>query len=161
MYSIENSLPLVKLGQVDYWQADPKPDDPRGQICTAEPGREYQATLQERSAPRDAVSSAQNTSRTASDADGDGLTGDTSASSDSEAAKASIGGRINVAPVLKRMLVAVGLEASDSKYRAPTLLRSFATAPRFVIWFQWFQILVGWLLATLFIAGVSGIVHKE
>jgi len=32
---------------------------------------------------------------------------------------------------------------------------------RHVRWFLWGQILLGWLLATLFIAGVSGIVHKE
>jgi hypothetical protein len=28
-------------------------------------------------------------------------------------------------------------------------------------WFLWIQILLGWVLATLFVAGVSGIVHKE
>jgi hypothetical protein len=42
----------------------------------------------------------------------------------------------------------------------PSSLSRFGTSPRFVTWFLWFQILFGWLLATLFIAGVSGIVHK-
>lgn len=62
VYSIENSLPLVKLGQADKWQPDPDPTK-----------------------------------------------------------------------------------------RSARLLR----------WFLWAQILLGWLLATLFIAGVSGIVHKD
>jgi hypothetical protein len=38
---------------------------------------------------------------------------------------------------------------------------SFASARWFVMWFHWIQIMLGWLLATLFVAGVSGIVHKE
>lgn len=38
---------------------------------------------------------------------------------------------------------------------------SFATSPSFVTWFLRIQILLGWLFATLFVAGVSGIVHKE
>jgi hypothetical protein len=42
-----------------------------------------------------------------------------------------------------------------------TWLSPRTTTPRFVMWFLWFQILLGWLLATLFVAGVSGIVHKE
>jgi hypothetical protein len=29
------------------------------------------------------------------------------------------------------------------------------------MWFLWFQILLGWLLATLFVAGISGVVRKE
>lgn len=33
--------------------------------------------------------------------------------------------------------------------------------PTFVLWFLRVQIMLGWLLATLFVAGVSGIVHKE
>ena len=33
--------------------------------------------------------------------------------------------------------------------------------PTFVLWFLRIQIMLGWLLATLFVAGVSGIVHKE
>ena len=62
IYSLENSLPLVKMGQADKWQPDPAPDG-----------------------------------------------------------------------------------------WWPVLLR----------WFLRMQILLGWLLATLFVAGVSGIVHKE
>ncbi len=37
----------------------------------------------------------------------------------------------------------------------------FGTSPRFVRTFLRIQILLGWLFATLFLAGVSGIVHKE
>jgi hypothetical protein len=45
---------------------------------------------------------------------------------------------------------------------SPTsFLGRFATSPGSVLWFLRIQILLGWLLATLFVAGVSGIVHKE
>lgn len=35
------------------------------------------------------------------------------------------------------------------------------TPPRFLEWFRWFQICAGWILATLFVAGVSGITRKD
>jgi hypothetical protein len=41
------------------------------------------------------------------------------------------------------------------------VLNRFAISPQFVIWFLWIQIPLGWLLATVFLAGVSGIVHKR
>ncbi len=45
---------------------------------------------------------------------------------------------------------------------SPTsFLSCFATSPDLVTWFLRIQIMLGWLLATLFLAGVSGIVHKE
>jgi sRNA-binding regulator protein Hfq len=76
IYSVENSLPLVKLGQGDKWQPDPDPDPKKNQSV-------------------------------------------------------------------------------------PRFLNCFVPSPLFVTWFLRIQILLGWLLATLFIAGVSGIVHKE
>jgi hypothetical protein len=33
--------------------------------------------------------------------------------------------------------------------------------PGFLRWFRWVQVLLGWLLATLFVAGVTGVVRKE
>jgi hypothetical protein len=33
--------------------------------------------------------------------------------------------------------------------------------PGFLRWFLWGQVLLGWLLATLFVAGVTGVVRKE
>lgn len=33
--------------------------------------------------------------------------------------------------------------------------------PEFLLWFRWSQVLLGWLLATLFVAGVTGVVRKE
>jgi hypothetical protein len=33
--------------------------------------------------------------------------------------------------------------------------------PNFVLWFLRAQIMLGWLLATLFVAGVTGIVHRD
>jgi hypothetical protein len=33
--------------------------------------------------------------------------------------------------------------------------------PGILRWFRWGQVLLGWLLATLFVAGVTGVVRKE
>ena len=76
VYSVENSLPFVKLGQVDHWQADPRPQS-----------------------------------------------------------------FVWCAPI----------------FRFPVCV-SFAGLLR---WYQWLQILSGWVLGTLFIAGVTGIIRKD
>jgi hypothetical protein len=89
IYSLENSLPLIKLGQDSYWTPSP---EPRSSAHT--PGVD--------SGP-----------------------------------VSRLGGSL-VAHLPKGLL-------------APWLLR----------WFRWGQILAGWLLATLFVAGVTGIVRKE
>jgi hypothetical protein len=78
VYSFENSLPLVKLGQADRWQPDPN-------------GQNRQPPC---------------------------------------------GGRL----------------------RAVCRL---VTSRRFLLCFLWFQILLGWILATLFAAGVTGILHSD
>jgi hypothetical protein len=36
-----------------------------------------------------------------------------------------------------------------------THYRRLGTSPRFLRWFLWAQILLGWLLATLFVAGFT------
>jgi len=33
--------------------------------------------------------------------------------------------------------------------------------PGFLRWFRWGQVLLGWLLAALFVAGVTDVVRKE
>lgn len=76
IFSLENTFPLVKLGQTDKWQPDPQPE-----FVIRPPGN-----------------------------------------------------------ALRRFL-------------------ALAPSSRFVRWFMWIQILLGWLLATLFLAAVSGIVH--
>ena len=78
VYSLENSFPLVKLGQVDRWQPDPSPPEPHD-------------------------------------------------------------------------------PAKDSIHR---MGRAFVSAG-FLRIFRWFQILLGWVLATLFAAGVTGVVRKN
>jgi hypothetical protein len=83
VYSLENSLPLVKLGQTDRWEPDPTP-----------PGRP-------------------------------------SAS-----------------------------QAASANYPEPGS-SSLITSPRFLFAFQRLQVLLGWILATLFVAGVTGIVQKD
>lgn len=37
----------------------------------------------------------------------------------------------------------------------------FIISPQFLRWFLWAQILLGWLLATLFLAGISGVIRKD
>ncbi len=76
IYSVENSLPFVKLGQVDHWQADPDPQNPVW--------------------------------------------------------------RLQIQPFTVWLCLA-------------GLLR----------WYAWLQILSGWVLGTLFIAGVTGIIRKD
>ncbi len=78
VYSLENSFPLVKLGQAERWQPDPNPQRP---AC----------------------------------------------------------------PPLKSV----------------SGLRCRAVSPGFLRCFRWVQICLGWILATLFVAGVTGIVRKE
>ncbi len=76
VFSLENSIPLVKLGQADKWQPDPS-----GNLSQLQP-------------------------------------------------------------------------------QESSMCRSFAS-PSFLTWFLRVQILLGWVLATLFVAGVSGVVRKE
>jgi hypothetical protein len=118
IYSLENSLPFVKLGQGDKWQ----PHRP-------------------------------------------GMSGPIRTRLSSEFAF-----RIPWTQLLARVQSrwqALLRQMTELWGHAPKWVRSCAaslsastTAPRFVMWFLWFQILLGWLLATLFVAGLSGIVHK-
>ncbi len=78
MYSVENSLPLVNLGQADKWQPEPE------QLARRRTGEKL------------------------------------------------------LAWVWRRL-----------------------TWRRFLVWFLWFQILLGWLLATLFVGGVTGIIRHD
>jgi len=83
VYSLENSLPLVKLGQTDRWEPDPTPD---WRSSTTQP---------------------------------------------------------------------LPANTPDPPKSSPF------TSPRFLFAFQRLQVLLGWILATLFVAGVTGIVQKN
>jgi len=111
-YSVENSLPLVKLGQGDRWQPDPEPHSrqaPGGNVAYRLGG--------ERPWPR------------------------------------WLGW-------LRKFLLWLGLASRTEHDPPPSRFARFGTWPRFLRWFLWFQILLGWLLATLFLAGITGIVRK-
>jgi hypothetical protein len=113
IYSLENSLPLVKLGQADHWQPDPKL-----QISVLR--QRHLAT--------------------------------------------SLGRQIPWPRWLKwlrRSLVLCGLEGDLNPEKSPSYLSHVGTSPRALRWFLWIQILLGWLLATLFLAGVTGIVRTD
>ena len=118
IYSLENSLPLVKLGQGDKWQ----------------PNRL-------------------------------GMSGPMGIRSSSEFAYRIPWARLLAKgqsrwQALLRQMTALWAHAPRWVRSWFAWLSATTTAPRFVMWFLWFQILLGWLLATLFVAGLSGIVHK-
>ena len=125
IYSLENSLPLVKLGQADKWQPDPDYNKSVGLLAPVNAG-----APQERR--NNWIKSA---------------------------------GRVRSFPKglgwLEGLLITLGLVAPVDTTESPLPLSRFATSPRFLRWFLWFQILLGWLLATLFLAGVTGFVRKD
>jgi cytoskeletal protein CcmA (bactofilin family) len=108
IYSLENSLPLVKLGQADKWQPEPS----------------------HRSEARDA---------------GETL------------------------PLGVRATTPGGAETGKTWMRATlrwtakcmSRISKLTTSPKFLLWFLWIQILLGWIFATLFATGVTGIIHKD
>jgi hypothetical protein len=113
IYSVENSLPLVKLGQTDRWQPDPKSQN------SALQQRSLTTSLgQQRQWPR-------------------GL------------------------KWLRASLVLCGLKRDLDPERPRSRVSRVGTSARSLRWFLWIQILLGWLLATLFLAGVTGIVRTQ
>lgn len=151
IYSVENSLPLVKLGQGDKWQPDPEPKHPA--VHQLPPALGHRGTWAQRS---------EGLNKPITEADSNFIVSATDQT-------------ILSVPVVATISTGSGTAATgpavapEKKERPPalenmdklSLLRHFGTSPRFVKWFLWIQILLGWLLATLFVAGVSGIVHKE
>jgi hypothetical protein len=109
IYSLENSLPLVKLEQADKWEPDPSSQTLHTVAPTFDNAAHWPRRLK----------------------------------------------------WLQSTLTSLGLYSAEE----PTLPRSRAnrigTAAKFVRVFLWVQILLGWLLATLFLAGISGIIKKE
>src|SRR5271165_527795 len=144
VYSVENSLPLVKLGQGDKWQPDPEPEASPPQKVPA-PKLGYRGTW---AWPPDKLQSAWRALLSLLTAIWGRMP---------ERIRAAFAWTVTMA---QRLLIAVGLRPSTDVNHEPASLSRFGTSPRFVTWFLWFQILLGWLLATLFVAGVSGIVHK-
>jgi hypothetical protein len=115
VYSVENSLPLVKLGQANKWQPDP--------------GRES-ALVRSRNLPTNIGSS-------------------------------HTWIQLRWLRWLQRLLVFCGFQPDPRVERTPSSLSRWGTSARFLRWFVWAQILLGWLLATLFAVGVTGIIHRE
>ncbi len=145
VYSVENSLPLVKFGQGDRWQPDPEPHNRALQNVPA-PTFEKRGTW--KWAPSNLHSLWQAFVRRivagwmwlpAWLRDGCAWT----------SAK------------VERVLVRLGVRPETDPLRPAYSFGRFGTSARFVTRFLWIQILLGWLLATLFVAGVTGIVHKD
>lgn len=133
VYSVENSLPLVKLGQADKWQPEPGINTP-----LAVPRKATLSLRLEQSSPRPFR-----------------WLHDFLLSRRWFPAGTSLGMRV------RRFLVSFGLQPDPDPERSLSRLSRWGTSPRFLRWFLWIQILLGWLLATLFLAGVSGIVRKD
>jgi hypothetical protein len=109
LYSLENSLPLVKLGQADKWEPDPSPQNPPAVPTTLGNSKSWPRGLR----------------------------------------------------WFQSFLQLVGIQPQDKAAGAPSRVSRFGTSSKLVRWFLWIQILLGWLLATLFLAGISGIIKKE
>ena len=172
IYSVENSLPLVKLGQGDKWQPDPEPDPEQNQsvprlgnrgkwpwswgkpghvpLGKGETGDHYVSA----NLPQTEIVATQETVSVL------GSTGAAAAVAPARAPEAEPSPSKR-SSTIERVLIAIGLRPATDPKHVPSFLNRFGTSPRFVTWFLWFQILLGWLLATLFVAGIAGIVHKE
>jgi hypothetical protein len=111
VFSIENSLPLVKLGQGDKWRPEPSPKV---------------APFQQKSWP-------------------------TALGPPRPRTKLSWS---------RCFLVYCGLEPDPNTEKLRSQPSRWLTSSKFLRWFLWFQILLGWLLATLFLAGVTGLVRN-
>ena len=139
LYSVENSLPLVKLGQGDKWQPDPEPVHPRenpgpklryrgvwqwpapktATVGDALDGNKASATLTQPSAV------------VAQDAPAISDGGGTTSAPTPKTEPPPISRRRFFAP-LERVLVAVGLQPSNDVNRTPSFPSRFGTSPRFV-----------------------------
>ena len=84
--------------------------------------------------------------------------------SDAQAAKAGHALRVALGPKRSKPH---GQKGADRGYpllapaNTEALPSRWGTSPRFLRWFLWLQILLGWLLATLLLAGLTGIIRKE
>jgi len=134
VYAVENSLPLVKLGQEDSWHPEPNVDDAlsRQKNWPTILGRPRVWTRLRR------------------------------------LQQFLISGGLYPDPNLEspirppqRLLAFCGLQPPANRETPRSKLSRWLTSPRFLRWFLWIQILLGWLLATLFLAGVTGVVRKE
>jgi hypothetical protein len=94
IYSIENCVPIVKLGQDSLWQPDPDPNSKKGLV----PFQSHNAFVR----------------------------------------------KLN--------------EALD---RLARLVPKFLVQPVALKWYRWFMIVAGWLLATFFIAGLTGLIKAN
>jgi hypothetical protein len=124
MLSLENSLPLVKLGQADKWQPDPR--------------RLWKETC---SYPIE-IEEAQSAS----------------GFPPQKYSRAQLFNPIR--KICSRAATEMGLQPGPTGKSTKSPLSRAGTSPRFVRWFIWVQILLGWLFATLFVAGVTGLIRK-
>ncbi len=134
IYSAENSLPLIKLGQADKWQPAPSSESALSRLsewptslcrrCTWTWFRWLQRLLVLW-----------------------GLVPDPKPE--------------NRLRPFQRLLIWLGLQPHPNPEEKRSRLSRWFTSPTFLHWFLWIQILLGWLLATLFVAGVTGLVRKE
>jgi hypothetical protein len=134
VYAVENSLPLVKLGQEDTWHPEPNPENAlsRQRSWPTSLGRPRVWTRLRR-LQQFLISG--------------GLYPDPNPE--------------NPVRPLQRFLVLCGLQHHPNREAPRSKLSRWFTSPRFLRWFLWIQVLLGWLLATLFVAGVTGVVRKE
>src|SRR5580704_1388497 len=167
IFSLENSLPLVKLGQADKWQPDAELSS---HVTDASPKREipWRPSLNDGALPGGASGSSEVVAPEL------GKSGQASAANAIERPRvlASLAPHESNVEHLPPMFTAVrrmvgkilydaGLQTDAKGHAATTPPSHFGTSPTFLKWCIWVHILLGWLFATLFVAGISGIVRKQ
>jgi hypothetical protein len=160
--SLENSLPLVKLGQADKWQPDPEASS---QLIPS-PKREPAPPSSLIGSPIEGASG----SKKVSESDVSDQVGEKNAIDHPLSAVSALDKKLAeplppmfaaVRRGVRSMLYATGLRPDTSGQSATTPLSRRYTSPTFLKWVIWIQILFGWLFATLFVAGITGIVRKQ
>jgi hypothetical protein len=134
VYAVENSLPLVKLGQEDTWHPEPNAENALSRQ------RSWPTSL---GRPRVWIRLRW-----------------------LQSILVSCGLKTNPDPQgplrpLQRLLIFCGLQPPPNREAPRSKLGRWLTSPRFLRWLLWIHILLGWLLATLFLAGLTGVVRKE
>jgi hypothetical protein len=156
IFSLENSLPLVKLGQADKWQ--PEADSSSQAALPSELKPTLLSSIIDRSLPVKASTENEVIVPELGSAD------QVAAANAKEPSRGEVSlahQEIAEPDSFRGIQYGAGLQSDRSEQSSVTPLRRHGTSPRFLNWFIWIQILLGWLVATLFVAGITGIVRKQ
>lgn len=159
MFSLENSLPLVKLGQADKWQPDWASSLARSGAIEDMKTSASPLKIGDGGKVEPAESNSM-PSRTL-----DNTTGETAFGTRPVEGDLTSEQNPRFVSTLSKKLFTLVREYRWKPLavrRTPEeLILTWVPSARFLKWVIWIQILLGWLFATLFVAGVTGIVRKQ